>query len=35
VLVWFVAIYLLLYAAFDVYMFIKLFRLRRAVRKLK
>lgn len=35
VLVWFVAIYLLLYAVFDVYMCLKLFRLRRAVRKLK
>lgn len=35
VLVWFIAIYLLLYAAADIYMFLKLFRLRRAVRGIK
>lgn len=35
VLVWFVAIYLLLYAVFDVYMCLKLFRLRHVVHKLK
>ena len=35
VLVWFIAIYLLLYAAADIYMFLKLFRLRRAVRESK
>lgn len=32
ILVWFIAIYLLLYAAADVYMFMKLFRLRRMLR---
>ena len=34
ILVWFIAIYLLLYAALDVYMFLKLFRLRRVVRNI-
>lgn len=35
VLVWFLAVYMLLYAAADVYMFIKLLRLRRTVRAIK
>ncbi len=35
VLVWFLAAYMLLYAAADVYMFIKLLRLRRTVRAIK
>ena len=35
VLVWFLAAYMLLYAAADVYMFVKLLRLRRTVRAIK
>ena len=35
ILVWFIAIYLLLYAVADVYMFVKLFRLRRVLRRLR
>ena len=35
VLIWFLAIYMILYAAADVYMFVKLLRLRRTIRKIK
>lgn len=35
ILVWLIAIYMLMYAAADIYMFIKLLRLRRTVRAIK